>query len=118
MTVGDFFESHALPAAIFEAVRSAVEELGPAEILVSKSQIAFRRRKNFAIVWMPEMYLKRRAAPLVLTLSFKQPDASPRWKEIANPAPNRYTHHLELYAAAQVDDEVRGWLRRAWQEAG
>jgi hypothetical protein len=42
---------------------------------------------------------------------------SPRWKEIVEPAPGRFTHHLELYDVADVDDEVRGWLRQAWEAA-
>jgi hypothetical protein len=26
-------------------------------------------------------------------------------------------HHLELYAPADVDDQVRAWIRTAWEEA-
>jgi hypothetical protein len=53
------------------------------------------------------------AAPLVLTLSFPYRHGSPRWKEIVEPAPGRFTHHLELYSTADIDDEVTGWLRDA-----
>ncbi len=98
-------------------MRGAIENIGPAEIRVSKSQIAFRRRKAFAWVWMPGQYLKGKVAPLVLTLSFRRKDASPRWKEIVEPAPSRFTHHLELYSTKEVDAEVRKWLEDAWAEA-
>jgi len=27
-------------------------------------------------------------------------------------------HHLELWAARDVDDEVGGWLADAWRQAG
>jgi hypothetical protein len=55
--------------------------------------------------------------PLVLTLSFRSRDESLRWKEIVEPAPGRYTHHLELYSTADINEEVRGWLQDAWTAA-
>lgn len=85
---------------------------------MTKSQVSFRRRKAFAWVWMPSQYLHRKAAPLVLTFCFYERDISPRWKEIVEPAPGRFTHHLGLYSVAEVDDEVRNWLREAWMTAG
>jgi hypothetical protein len=118
MTVNDFFAGQDLAREIYEAVISAVGTIGPSEIRVSKSQISFRRRKAFAFVWMPGQYLHREAAPLVLTLSFRTRDPSPRWKEIYEAAPGRFTHHLELYSVNEVDDQVCGWLREAWSAAG
>jgi hypothetical protein len=26
-------------------------------------------------------------------------------------------HHVELHDVSEVDDEVRGWLREAWEHA-
>jgi hypothetical protein len=95
---------------IFEAVRLAVEAIGHAEFRVGKSQVSFRRRKPFARVWMPGQYLSGRVAPLVLALSLRSPDGSPRWKEIIEPKAGRFTHHLELYSTADVDDHA-GYLR-------
>jgi len=33
------------------------------------------------------------------------------------PAPGRFMHHLEPATLAEVDDEVRAWLREACDEA-
>jgi hypothetical protein len=55
--------------------------------------------------------------PLVLTLSFRSREKSPRWKEIVEAASGRFTHHLELVTTADIDDEVRGWLRDAYDAA-
>jgi hypothetical protein len=117
MTLDEFFAGHENSRLIFETVRLAVEAIGHAELRIGKSQISFRRRKAFAWVWMPGRYLSGRVAPLVLTLSFRSRDGSPRWKEIIEPKPGRFTHHLELYSAADVDDQVRGWLLDAWTAA-
>ena len=117
MTPDAFFAGHERSQGLFEAVRQAVAAVGPAEMRVSKSQISFRRRMAFAWVWMPAQYLGRDAAPLVLTIGLRRRDPSPRWKEVVEPAPGRFTHHLELYGAGDVDLEVRAWLQEAWVEA-
>ena len=117
LPLDEFFAGEPLSRRIFETVRRAVESIGPVNVRISRSQIVFHRRHTVALVWMPGQYLRRKVAPLVLTFSFHQRDPSPRWKEIVVPAPGRFTHHLELYEPADVDDEVLGWLRDAWTAA-
>jgi hypothetical protein len=114
-TVDDFFAGHEESRSIFNALRAAIGAMGPAELRVSKSQVAFARGSVFARVWIPGQYLGGGHAPVVLTLSFRLQDPSPRWKEIVEPAPGRFTHHLELHSPNDVDDEVRGWLRETRQ---
>ena len=117
MTLDEFFAGYEGSRPIFEALRAAIEELGPAEMRVTKSQVAFHRHRAFAWAWIPDRYLRGQHAPLVLTLSFRYRDPSPRWKEIVEPAPGRFTHHLELHTTTDIDDEVRTWLQVAWAAA-
>ena len=117
MTLDEFVAGRDASRQIFDSLRSAIEGLGPVEIRVTKSQVTFRRRRAFAWAWVPDRYLRGRHAPLVLTLSFAERNSSPRWKEIVEPAPGRFTHHLELHSESEIDAEVRGWLQAAW-EAG
>ena len=84
---------------------------------MTKSQVAFRRRKAFAWAWIPGKYLGGETAPLVLTLSLRSRDPSARWMEIVEPSLGRFTHHLELYSPSDIDEEVRDWLQCAWQTA-
>jgi hypothetical protein len=113
-----FFSLYPASRQIFNALLEAVQIFGQVEVQVKKSQVAFCRKKIFARVWVPEQYLHRGAAPLVLTLSFRIRDPSARWKEVVEPYPGRFTHHLELYDAGEIDDEVIAWLREAWAAAG
>jgi len=117
VTLEEYFEGHEASRRLFEAVRDAVEAAGPADVRVTKSQVAFRRRTGFAFVWMPGMYLGTDDVPLVLTVGLRRRDDSPRWKQVVEPAPGRFTHHLELRELAEVDDEVRLWLREAGEQA-
>jgi hypothetical protein len=116
MTLDEFFAGYEGSRPIFEALREAIEEFGPSEMHVTKSRIAFYRRRAFAWAWVPARYLRGKHAPLVLTLNFRYRDSSPRWKEIVEPAQGRFTHHLELNSAADIDDEVCAWLQAAWKQ--
>ncbi len=117
MTPDAFFADQPLAAQLFAAVRRAVDTIGAASIRATKSQVAFRRRRTFAAVWKPGQYLAGATAPLVLTVFLPRRIASPRWKEVVEPAPGRFTHHLELHDPAEIDEEVRSWLRAAWEAA-
>ncbi|MBI4920247.1 MAG: hypothetical protein HY834_00725 [Devosia nanyangense] len=102
---------------IYPAIARAVAALEGVTVKVQKSQIGFSRAHPFAAVWVPEMQLRRPAAPLVLSVFLRHRDPSPRWTEIVEPAPGRFTHHLELNAPADADAEVTRWLKSAWDAA-
>ncbi|WP_245953434.1 DUF5655 domain-containing protein [Arthrobacter silvisoli] len=111
-----FFEGSPAGLAILGAVVSAMSGLGPAEVRVSKSQIAFRRRRGFAYLWRPGQYVKS-DVPAVLSLALPRQLDSPRFKETVQPAPGVWMHHLELHHPSMVDPEVAGWLRDAYNAA-
>jgi hypothetical protein len=111
-----FFQGSPRGLAVYEAVVDAVASIGPAEIRVSKSQIAFRRRKGFAYVWRPDRYLKT-DVPAVLSFGYPRQLHSRRFKEVVQAAPKVWMHHLELRDRAEVDAEVRGWLAAAYETA-
>jgi len=117
MTLDEFFQGYDESRPLFDALREMIANIGPTEMRISKSQIAFWRRKAVARVWIPARYLKREAAPLVLTLGFDHRDGSGRWKEIVEPAPGRFTHHLELRSTGDIDEQMRDWLQQAWINA-
>lgn len=118
MTLDDLLAGQPESRRIFDALHRAIDAIGPVEARVTKSQVAFRRRRAFAWAWMPGAYLRGPAAPLVLTVALRRRDRSPRWKEVVEPYPGRFTHHLELRSPAEIDDEVRAWLEEAWAGAG
>jgi len=120
VTLDEYFATaDPLSRELFEAVRGLIEPLGEVEVRPTKSQVAFARRRAFAWTWMPAQYLRTRAlAPLVLTLDLPRHDDSPRWKQVVEPKPGRFTHHLELYSTKDLDDEVLRWIREAWELAG
>lgn len=117
MTLDEFFAGWDESRRLFEVLRRAVDELESVRLRVGKSQVAFSRRRAFAWTWIPGRYLRGEHAPLVLTVSLHRRDVSPRWRQVVEPAPGRFTHHLELHVPADIDTEVHAWLREAWESA-
>ena len=89
MTLDEFFAGHDVSKRIFGTLDEMIVALGPAEMCVTKSQVAFRRRRTFAWAWMPGMYRRgkpsavgldpRAAAPTPVTAmeSDRRADAGP-----------------------------------------
>lgn len=115
-TPEEFFAGSPAGLALYRAVAGVISSIGPAEVRVTKSQVAFRRRKGFAFVWRPGQYVKT-DVPAVLSFGLPREVRSPRFKEVAHPAPGVWMHHLELRDRSQVDAEVRGWLAAAYESA-
>jgi Domain of unknown function (DUF5655) len=117
MTPEEYFDGHPLALAVFGAVRALIDGMGGADIRATKSQVAFRRRRGFAYVWLPGRYLAHPAADVVLSIVLDRRDPSPRWKEVVHPSPAHWMHHLEVTDVAQIDAEVAAWLREAAERA-
>ncbi len=114
LTLYEFFEGYERSELLFDVLVRVIHDTGVYELRITKSQIAFRRRKNFAWVWIPGRYLGGNQAPLVFTLPLTRRDGSPRWKEIVEPVPGKFIHHLELYSSEDIDDEISQWFIEAY----
>jgi len=117
-SVEDVLGPSALALAVYERVRDIVSVGADVEVRASKSQVAFRRRRGFAWLWVPGRYLRRPAADVVLSFALGRHDPSRRFKEVVHPAPAHWIHHLEIRGVDELDDEVEGWLREAADRAG
>jgi hypothetical protein len=96
---------------IFDALRTALQQLGPDVTEGARdSYIAYARRKQFAVI-------KTRARPVQLELGLRLPDApaSPRLLPVDKSfGSEAATHKVVLAAQESVDAEVLEWLRAAY----
>lgn len=113
----DLFHGFPEGLAICHRVQQAVSTIGATSVRVTKSQVAFRRRRGFAYVWRPGQYVDS-AVPAVLSIALSHEVISDRFKSVVHPSTNVWMHHIELRDVSQVDDEVRGWLADAYAGAG
>ena len=113
-----FFAGHPFALEVYRRVHSMLAPMGPFEVRVSKSQVAFRRRRGFASLWLPGRYLAAPRAEVVLSIALGRHDPSGRFKEVVHPARLHWMHHLEVRDLAEVDAEVEHWLKEAFDRAG
>ena len=107
----EFFSGYEKSREIFDHLYQRIRQRVDFDLRITKSQITFVSGKPCAWVWIPARYLKGPdLAPLVLTLVLPYQHPSPRWKEIVEPRPGSFTHHLELYSIEDIDQEVEDWL--------
>ncbi|MBE7323090.1 hypothetical protein IEQ44_00305 [Nocardioides sp. Y6] len=114
--VEKFFDGHPDGLACCLAVLDMASALPGVTVAVSRSQVAVRRRRGFAYVWRPGQYVAN-PVPAVLSLALSRRVDSPRFKEVVEPSPGHWMHHLELWRREDVDDEVSAWIREAWERA-
>lgn len=114
----DLLGDRPVATAVYERVRSSLAELGPFDVRTTKSQIAFRRTRGFAYLWLPGRYLANADADIVLSIALGRHDLSTRFKEVAHPTVRHWMHHLELQRPDDIDGEVLHWLREAYERAG
>jgi hypothetical protein len=87
------------------------------EVRTTRSQVALRHRTGFAYLWYPGRYLKSEV-PAVLSVVLPERVDSPRFKQVGQLSAHAWMHHLELSGPEDLDDEVLGWLRAAYDAAG
>ena len=110
-----YFEGYPQQAQLFQVVRDMIQSLGPVKVEVMKSGISFATRFKFAWVWLPQRYeLQQPPGSLVLSFGLDQRIEHARIKEVANPYPQRWTHHLIINTRDDLDDTLRGWLAQAY----
>lgn len=108
-----FFNARPASLPLYEALEAVLEaEFPAASVRVQKSQISFYGRHLFAMASLPR---RKRDEGLLLSLGLGRPLASPRVAYQSEPYPGRWTLHIPLKTSDELDDELRAWLREAWE---
>ncbi len=115
--VRSFFARQPAALPLYEAFAAAVLARHPGTaVRVQKTQIAFANQHVFACA--SQLRVKRRAALpdpyLVVTLGMPYPLSSPRVAALSQPYPGRWTAHIVIGSAADVDAELLGWVETAY----
>ena len=111
-----FFDGKPAELALYETLFRHMEEVFPdASVKVQKSQISFYGRHLFGAVSLPVRRKKNWPEHcIVVTLGLSHPLESPRAAVSVEPYPGRWTNHVLVSEASQVDEELLEWLNEAW----
>lgn len=111
-----FFDTHMDALPLYEALEARIlNEIEAVRIKVQKSQISFYNKHLFACVSFARVRKKKDcpANYIVVTIGLSHRLESPRIEIATEPYPNRWTHHLLISDAAEIDDELMAWIREA-----
>lgn len=111
-----FFESKPEALPLYEMLEERIlSKVGNVTVKVQKTQIAFSNRHNFAFVsFLPVRKAKERPdSYIVVTFGLNYKKESPRIDAAAEPYPNRWTHHVLISTAEEIDDELISWIKAA-----
>jgi hypothetical protein len=95
---------------IHDAVMSRVSALGPFEVAPKKTYLSLRRKKQFATVGP--------ATNTQVEVGLNAKDLEPTGRLVRLPPGGMCQYRVRLSDPHEVDDELIGWIRRAYDAAG
>lgn len=102
-----FFDREPLALSLFELLYEQAMARWPSSTLrVQKTQITFSDPRGYLFASRP----RKRGGGLMVTFGLSAPLQSPRLFAIANPAPGRYTHHVQVADPADIDEQLMQWI--------
>ena len=111
-----FFDGKPEELALYETLLDRIKALGAFTAIAHKTQISLKNRRVFACVSVFRVLPKRLlpAHYIVLTLGLPYPLDSPRIAVKTEAQPGRWTHHIVLAGASELDAELLEWIRQAY----
>ena len=112
-----FFDGKPEELALYETLLDRIKALGAFTAIAHKTQISLKNRRVFACVSVFRVLPKRLlpAHYIVLTLGLPYPLDSPRIAVKTEAQPGRWTHHIVLAGASELDAELLEWIRQAYE---
>lgn len=84
------------------------------QIRIKKTQAGFFDGCGYAWAWPVQGRIRKQdKACIGITLGLPERLDNPRILQACEPYPGRWTHHLLLEGASQLDDELAGWIDMA-----
>ena len=111
-----FFDGKPEELALYEALLEQIKAHGAVTAVAHKTQISLKNRRVFACVSVFRVLPKRLLPPhfLVLTLGLPYPLDAPRIAAKTEAQPGRWTHHIVLGSASELDAELLEWIGLAY----
>ena len=113
-----WFEAQKHPDALplYEALEGRIlAEIPGVRIKVQKSQISFYTKHLFGCVSYLRARKKAQLPPcyLVVTVGLARRLENPRVDIATEPYPGRWTHHIVVGSAGEIDGELMDWIKEA-----
>ena len=111
-----FFNRHPYALTLYEKLEAQIlAEIPDVKIRIAKTQITFANKHGFAFVSFNPCRKAAQRPAVWMTVSFGlgYRKESPRIDVATEPYPGRWTHHLTVGSADEIDDELMVCLKEA-----
>lgn len=111
-----FFSGHEAALPLYAVLEERLREtVGEWETRVQKTQISFYRRHLFACVSFLPVRRAQDRPRAFMTVTFGLPSRLPseRIDQAVEARPGRWTHHVLIGSAEEIDGELMGWIKAA-----
>lgn len=111
-----FFRDSPLSLPLYLTLEKRIlAELPDTRVRVQKTQISFSNRRNFAFAsLLPARRAAARPNPyLTVTVGLGRRLDALRVDAASEPYPGRWTHHIVIGSAEEIDGELMDWIREA-----
>ena len=111
-----FFGEHMEALPMYERLEHAIlTRIPDVKIKVAKTQITFANKRGFAFVsFNPCRKANDRPAVwMTVTFGLGYRKGSSRIDVATEPYPGRWTHHVMVGSAEEIDEELLGWIQEA-----
>lgn len=111
-----FFSQRMEALPLYEKLEEQIlTKIPDVKIEVAKTQISFSNKRGFAFVsFNPCRRAKERpAAWMTVSFGLGYRKEAERIDVATEPYPGRWTHHVMVGSAAEIDDELMGWIKEA-----
>lgn len=114
-----FFDGKLKELALYQVLFAHMEAaFSEASVQVQKSQISFYNKHLFAAVSLPVRRQKDwPKACIIVTIGLSYRLTFLRSAVVVEPYPDRWVRYILVWQAGQIDDELLGWLREAYDFA-
>lgn len=97
--------------ALFEEVHTAFQQIGEVHIHATKTMIVFSARINFAYI----IQIGKDFIDVVFPFKEVYEDNQCFRKIKPVPGSDNYNHHIRIYATSDLNEEVRAYMAKAYQ---
>lgn len=114
-SVEKFFIEKPIQLKLFHHISEFINSLGQVKIKTTKSQISFAGKRQFAWVWLPMEWDKKRTPhSIILSFSLQERINNPQIVQVIESYPGKWMHHVVIQNTSDINELVRKWLTEAY----
>lgn len=116
-TLDPLFAGRQEAHVLFSAVRTSIELAGPVRMEAMKTTGLLRGEDEVCMGLASRLWIRKQPEDsIVLPAALRRCLDDPRITGVVESRPGRFTYHVVIRNRAEMDDQIRIWIREAYGE--